>query len=247
MYLTVAELTLTALRECNTEPLPGYAQSLRSACETAPPPFGAKWYGDSYRALALNPHWLIQSLVSNAAKEGEGARQLWQLAGQIGEHDLAEAVRQHAVDESRHARYYISMLQLAFPEAADEELLLVLHELSPGYTSTQRPPSDPPRDHHDVMDELIQTNIGEIRTRIHQLLMRPVIYAYCPPRNKGQLQRLLDAILADETKHIQYTARIINRAFADDEGFVEQTMRRRLEQFNEITLVEVGKQVFNGT
>lgn len=248
MSLNVAELTYAALRECGTEPLLAYERSLRSACQASPPPFGFKWYGDSYRDLAMNPYWLIQSLVSNAAKEGDGARELWRISGQISERDVADAVRRHAVDESRHSRYYITLLALAFPDAAEQGLLTELNKLSPGYTLADQPTRELPRSNRDVIDLLIQTNLGEIRTRIHQLLMRPVLRAYCPPQRSSRLQQVLDSLLTDETRHIQYTARIIERACVKgDEDFVDFTIRHRLAQFNRLTLVEVGNQVFHGT
>jgi hypothetical protein len=48
--------------------------------------------------------------------------------------------------------------------------------------------------------------------------------------------------LRDETRHVRYTARLIERAVADGErAFVAVTMRRRLALLNRITLSEVGR------
>lgn len=246
--VNVAELTSVALRECGTERLPAYERSLHSACEAMPPPFGSGWYGDSYRELAMNPYWLIQSLVSNSAKEGDGARELWKISSQIGDPGVSEEVRLHAIDESRHARYYISLLCLAFPESVSQEVLREMKKLSPGYRLRDQPPRMSPLGNWEIIDLLIQTNLGEIRTRIHQLLMRPVIQAYCPPDRRRRMQLILDTLLADETRHIQYTARLIEQACVDgDEEFVHWSIKRRLDQFNQVTLMEAGSQVFHVT
>jgi hypothetical protein len=93
---------------------------------------------------------------------------------------------------------------------------------------------------------LIQMNIGEIRTRIHQLLLRPVITTHCPPEGRAKLQRVLDSLLGDETRHIEYTARLIEKAMKESAGFVRRTMRQRLDEFNQITLEEVGELSFEG-
>ena len=72
----VAELTASALAESGDSPRQ-YIVGLRAACEESPPPFGKRWYGDLYREASSSPEWLAQSLVGNAAKEGEGAQKLW--------------------------------------------------------------------------------------------------------------------------------------------------------------------------
>jgi hypothetical protein len=92
-----------------------------------------------------------------------------------------------------------------------------------------------------------QMNIGEIRTRIHQLLLRPMILAHCPKENRDRLTRILDSLLADETKHIEYTASLIEEFIEEGHSsFVYQTMQKRLAEFNQITLTEVGELTFDG-
>jgi len=204
------------------------------------------WYGEKYRNVAADPNWLALSLIANAAKEGEGAQKLWRLVARTEDQEVAEQIRMHAVDEARHARLYIVLLETAFPEAVSEELRPSLLALSPGYSPKDRPTTSQPVAENYVLDELIQMNIGEIRTRIHQLLLRPVLTVYCPSDRRGKLQKILDSLLDDETRHIEYTARLIergcNRGFGD---FVYHTMAKRLDEFNHITLREVGELTFD--
>ena len=243
----VPELTVRALQDTGAAPLPHYEASLKAACEIYPPPYGMAWYGDKYRDVSVDPRWLAQSLVANAIKEGEGSQKLWQLAGRTPAPEVAEQIRQHAIDESRHARMYIGLLEIAFPEATDELLRPTLFALSPGYTQKDRPPESPPANEATVLDEIIQMNIGEIRTRIHQLLLRPVIIAHCAQERHRKLSGILDSLLADETRHIEYTARLIDQACErGHEAFVRTTTADRVAEFNHITLDEVGEQKFEG-
>jgi len=237
----VADLTLRALRRGRNEPFPVYARSLRAACRDAPPVFGSAWYGDRYRELATDPRWLAESLLVNAAKEGRGSRELWALAGRAPDPVIAEAVRGHALDESRHALMYLAILDLVFPGALGGRRP-AFRTLSPRFSAREHPPVGRRARSRQMLDALIQMNLGEIKTRINQLLMMPVVTAYCPTASRGRLARILRVLLGDETRHVRYTARLIERAGAAGErAFVAATMRRRLALLNRITLSEVGR------
>jgi hypothetical protein len=237
----VVPLTLRALARGGAGGLRGYARALRAACAGSPPPFGRFWYGERFRRLARDPDWLARALVDNAAKEGEGARKLWRLAGRTADPLIADQVRQHAVDESRHALIYVAMLETVFPGVVSSRLRATLVRTSPRYRLRDRPPGHAPLPGRRVLDELIQMNLGEIRTRINQALMGPVVRAYCPPAGRRRLARMLRSLMDDETRHVAYTARILEHAIAEGRGdFVRRTMAHRLSQFNRLTEREVG-------
>jgi len=244
----IADLTLEALGSNGTEPLPEYAASLRASCAAHAPPFGMAWYGEKYRAVATDPAWLASSLIANAQKEGEGSTKLWALAGRAGDAETADQIRLHAVDESRHALLYLAMLDLVFPDAVEPEFRPALDRISPRYGKKDHPPAHSiAAPEEEVLDELIQMNIGEIRTRIHQLLLRPMINAHCAQAQREKLNAILDSLILDETRHIEYTARLINRASQSGRSsFVQRTMAARFEEFNAITLAEVGEAKFVG-
>jgi len=242
----VAHLTLEALRGYR-HALERYGRMLKKACRAHPPPYGQAWYGEIYRKLAVDPRWLANSLVANASKEGEGSRKLWNLVARVEDGSIAEKVRLHAIDESRHALIYIALLNLAFPKAVSAAQLRALRRLSPGYASFDRPAPLAPSTTAIVMDELVQMNIGEIRTRIHQLMLRPVITLHCPRGNRAKLGAMMDALLDDETRHIAYTAQIIDDFAAKGSATaVTNLFSRRLADFNDITLEEVGQRSFDG-
>ena len=242
----VDEDTVRLLREIGTEPLPIYERALTTACTAGSPPFGEAWYGERYRHYASDPTWLAMSLLANAEKEAEGSRKLWDLVARTPSVAVAEAIRLHAIDESRHALLYIAMCDLVFPGALEGEIRTYADSLSPRYSSRDRPQSAAELSSDTaVVDELIQMNIGEIRTRIHQLLMRPIITAHCPSEHHERLFRTLDSLITDESKHVQYTARLIDAADVEP-NFVVETMSARVAEFNVITLAEVGEARFVG-
>lgn len=240
MSEVVADTALDALRSFGIDGLDEYGRSLRAACAAAPPPFGRSWYGERYRSFASDPSWFANSLVANAAKEGEGAMTLWSLSSRIQNRDTADLVRRHAIDESRHARFYISLLQLSFPEIVDDIEDQKLWALSPGYGVHDRPPIAHASPGEQVLDEIIQMNLGEVRTLIHQLLMTPVIVLHCPDDRRARIENLMRGLGRDERLHIGYTARLINSAALENPRLVRSLMERRLRDFNELTLTEVG-------
>ena len=241
----VAAMTIEALREHGVPELPTYDKALATACAAFPPPFGRKSYGDLYRSSSSDPDWVALSLLTAAQSEGEGARHLWDMAACTPNSEVARQIQRHAIDESRHSRGYVTLFGLIFPEAADDELRSRLINLSPGYTwkSALTPTVGSPYAYPATVDELIQMNIAEIRTRIYHQLQRPVLLDhYCNAVQRSRVGQILDWLLLDETRHIAYTARLIERAAqaSGDERIVD-LMLERVTDFNEITEEELAR------
>ena len=183
------------------------------------------------------------SLVSNAHGEGDGAQRLWDMAACTPDADLAGQIRQHAIDEARHSRAYVTLLGLIFPRQADAELLERLKALSPGLTkkSRVRARKRSPYARPATTDELVQMNLAEMRTRLQHLFQRPVLMKYCPRDRRPRVGRILDSLLLDETRHIAYTARLIERAAPGiGEPALRRLMHRRLRDFNDLTAAEIA-------
>jgi hypothetical protein len=244
---SIAGLTVKALRAHGGEAWPHYRDALITACRKAPPPFGTRSYGRIYRDAASDPCWMAFSLITNAEGEGEGARHLWDLAACTPDARVAAQVKAHAIDESRHSRAYVAMLELAFPGVVDDDRRAELTALSPGFT---RRSALEPRDGSAyaspiTVDDLIQMNIAEIRTLVHHLLQRPVLLGYCAPERRRRLAHLLDALRLDEIRHIAYTASLIEEfARSGEAGAVKQLMQQRVSDFNAITNQDLGRAVF---
>jgi hypothetical protein len=246
----VAGLTLQALRRLDGEARPYYREALITACRKSAPVFGTRRYRDIYRAIAVNPYWMATSLMMNAQREGEGAGQLWDLGVSTPDEGIAAQIRQHAIDESGHSRAYITLLDLAFPGAVDEKFHAQLIKLSPGYNRQSPRDSHPnsPFAHPITVDDLIQMNIAEIRTLMNQQLQRPVLLAHCAPERRNRLTCILDVLLTDETRHIAYTANLIEDfARSGEARTMTRLMQERLSDFNAITLEDLGRNVFEST
>jgi hypothetical protein len=242
-----AGLTLEALRAHGVAGWPHYREALVTACRKAPPPFGTKDYGKIYRDVARDPGWMVISLIQNAQGEAEGSGHLWDLAASTPEIRVAAQVKAHAIDESRHAKAYVAMLDLTFPGVVDNELHAQLASLSPGYT--QRSPLEPheasPYASAITLDDLIQMNIAEIRTLVHHVLQRPILLRYCAPERRHRLALLHDRLRLDEARHIGYTAALIEEfAHRGKADAVKRLMQERMSDFNAITNEDLGRGAF---
>ena len=242
-----AELTLESLRAHYGAAGPYYREALIAACRKAPPPFGTKKYEKIYRDVAKDPNWMAMSLIQNAQGEGEGSGHLWDLAACTPDVRVAAHIKAHAIDESRHAKAYLAMLDLTFPDVVDNELRAQLDTLSPGYN--QRSPLEP----HEgsayasaaTLDDLIQMNIAEIRTLVHHLIQRPMLLAYCAPERRHRLALLHDRLRLDEARHIGYTATLIEEfARRGEADAVKRLMQERMSDFNAITNEDLGRGAF---
>lgn len=236
---------MNAILDIVTERLPGVPTShplfwsaLTAAYEAEPPPYGEGWYGELFRDHARQPQWLADILMLNARKEADGARQLWSFAGRIRDRSIQNRVKQHAVDEARHARFYISMLGLMFPESASSEILDELRTIAPAFTMRDEPPVGETADGEAILDEIIQMNIGEIRTLINQMLMLPVVAIVTGADDRERAVRLLESLGDDEARHIAYTADIIEEI--GDDAMTSHYMTLRQREFNDLTKSELG-------
>jgi hypothetical protein len=242
-----ADLTLQALRVHGVGGWPHYRDALASACRKAPPPFGTKAYEQIYRDVAKDPSWMAISLIQNAQGEGEGSRHLWDLAACTPDVHVANQVKAHAIDESRHAKAYVAMLDLTFPDVVDDELHAQLGSMSPGYTqrSALEPHEGSPYASAATLDDLIQMNIAEIRTLVHHIIQRPMLLEYCAPERRHRLARLHDRLRLDEGRHIGYTAALIEEfANRGKAAAVKRLMQERMSDFNAITNEDLGKGAF---
>jgi hypothetical protein len=243
----VAKLTLDALSAHGGAAWHHYRDALITACRKAPPPFGTKEYREVYRDVAKDPGWMAISLIQNAQGEGEGSGQLWDLAACTPDARVAAQVKAHAIDESRHAKAYVAMLDLTFPDIVDDEFHAQLTSLSPGYTERS------PLEAHEgsryasaiTLDDLIQMNIAEIRTLVHHILQRPILLGYCTPDRRHRLSRLHDRLRQDELLHISYTAALIDEfARCGQAAVVNRLMQERMSDFNAITNEDLGRGAF---
>jgi hypothetical protein len=207
------------------------------------PPYFRAYYGISFRHHIDNPYWVIQSLISNAVKEGEGSRDLAAVADACESEELTSDLSVHIADEARHCRMYVQLIDTAFPNAMPSNVReAVIQKMPPvGYEKTFK--GGTLHNSWKMLDYLIQINLGEVRTRLHQKLLEPVLHAYCPEQNRESLCRTLCKLAGDECCHIQYTASRIgalSREFKPKA--VSELFLRRFCEFNRYTEAELGRQ-----
>src|SRR5258708_7237822 len=112
----VAIVARVALDQCHprTE-CPSYMAALDWALEEEPPPFDTAGYAEIFRSSSSEARWMAISLITNAEREGDGAKRLWSLAACSDDPEVQHLLKCHAVDESRHALFYLALLDLTFP------------------------------------------------------------------------------------------------------------------------------------
>jgi hypothetical protein len=225
-----------------------YLAGLDSALRDEPPPFGTEEYGLIYRSLAVEPRWMAVSLITNAEREGDGAKRLWSLAACSESAEHRDLLKRHACDESRHALIYLALLDLSFPGSVSREFRGELRQLSPGFAMHQQlyPVPGSPYAKAPTVDDFLQMNIAEIRTAIHHVLQRRALALHCPPASLPAITRLHDSLLGDELRHIAYTAVLIEKCVPQvGAAKVAALFGTRMSHFNAITTNELGNNVYD--
>ena len=242
----IAEIVLQAIAKQGNLESNSYAECLFDALKEYPPPFGMAWYGERYREYACDPYWLSISLVANSEVEADGAKKLWEISGQAPRH-ISGLIQRHSRDEVRHAHLYIAVLQHVFPTALEAKLRKDFLSRIPVYKTSDEPTENRELSTLQLLDKIIQINLGEIRTLIHQMLLEPMLLEYSKSASKPVVGRLLHSLRQDESRHIAYTSKII-KAYGDHgyKEFIWQTMHCRLAAFNEITLDQVSGLIIDG-
>jgi len=240
----VAAVARAALSKRSPPPeCPIYLAALSKAVCEEPPPFATEAYFETYRAAATDWRWLAISLMTNAEREGDGARRLWSLAACSNDEKEQRLLKRHAVDESRHALRYLALLDLCFPNSTPPSFRMELDQLSPGYSMEQSllAVHGSPYARAPSLDDLLQMNIAEIRTTIHHIMQRAALTAHCPVENLPRMTTILDSLFHDELHHVSYTAVLIERragSLAADQ--LSALFSRRVRDFNRITNEELN-------
>jgi len=237
-----SELT-HALDAFGSASCPNYRDAARRAATLSAPPYVGDDYIFEYQRRASEPRWLCACLLANAVKEADGARDLCRFAGRIPAElaELMASVVRHANDEAKHARVFLRLLDLTFPEAELSETLrkqvdehIPLTPMEPLVTSQS------PYSTSQVLDELCQINIGEIRTRVNQLIIEPALAAHASPSVRDKVVSIARKLLADEQQHIAYTAEHIELLSQEAPDTLVAVFAHRFQRFNHRTLRELS-------
>jgi hypothetical protein len=237
---------LSALREFSRDDLPNYSDCVRIAFERVDPVFTRRQYGDFFFHCASTvPGWLSRVVMANADTESQGSQKLfWLWRGAASNAEISKDVLVHAKDEARHSQLFVSLIAEAFPDFSSAAVLndkrAELFRITPQCLTEQR--FSMPEEH--LMDHLVQMNMGEIRTRIHMLMLAPVIYAFTPVEAKKRVAQVLRGLVTDEIRHINYTARFIESWCTNgDRNRITYLFSERLNDFHRFTIEQTESSV----
>ena len=214
-------------------PLPGYARMLDRAFSVSPPACGEGWFERSLEDSAQEPRWLMAQLFNRARDAAERAERLWDVAARALDPMVAENFRQHAIDESRHAKMFAWVLAQVFPDRVSERAMAKVNALAPGYAPDDHPTPLAPLSDGRVLDAVIRANLEAVRACRETVLIWPhVVRAAGSGAPASRVAWMGNRLAYDDMKHVLYTASILDaeciqeRAAFVEHLFTEQTTER---------------------
>lgn len=236
----ISEFVIENLQVGKSRSLQQYCTFLRNSCETNPPPYGEHWFGKEYRRMARNPSWFANLLISDADLEGYSSKQLWIYANSVNDSKMSKDLKRHAIDEARHSKIFGKILFLIFPEIATDELREKLNEMSPSLSLNGIETSELNTvsvSYKETLNSLILINLFEIKALLLQRLLQPTLFAYGNSELNPKIQRSTNSLIADEIRHISYTAEYLEAAASIGySDYIYSAMSDFQKYLNQITL-----------
>ncbi|TAZ73925.1 hypothetical protein ELH70_15335 [Rhizobium ruizarguesonis] len=233
------EDVLVHVRARYNSDLPHFTDCIRSAFSEVDAVFWRDQYLGFYWKCVTNvPGYIQDVVIANADAEShgsEGLHDLWQKVHGISE--VEDGIRNHYLDESRHARLFLHLTDLSFPEYLREADETRLRNGLFDAPNASREKDDLEASIEYIIDNMIQMNIGEIRTRSHMFMIGPVLTAYAPREYKERVDGILGGLVYDEVTHIGYTANIMEEWCRNGhKKLIKDLYKRRLRDFNKFTI-----------
>jgi hypothetical protein len=222
-------------------PLESYGDCLRAAFTEFDPIFTKEHYADFYLKCSSEvPAWIPSNILANAKKESDGAKLLYEFWRRVrGDALLENDVMFHIKDEIRHSKLFIALTELAFPQVADQPFIQTMRNELFSLNESEATKHAETLSQSEITDHLVQMNLGEIRTRVHISMIAPLISAFSPLENRSKVEKILAALVDDETAHIAYTAKHLEK-LSQSVGAEElkKLFLRRLRDLHEYTVYE---------
>lgn len=222
-------------------PVDSYAECLTLAFDGFSPVFTQPPYADFYlQCTASVPAWIPSNILANAKKESDGSRLLFELWRRVhNDAALEDDVLYHVRDEVRHSKLFVTLAELSYPSLSGSAVISDVRSTLFSLDSEPLVKASERLSDQDILDHLVQMNLGEIRTRVHISMIAPLVSAVTPPVNRAKVEKLLASLVSDETAHVAYTARHIERFCAKrgtDE--VASLFKKRLRDLHDYTIDE---------
>ncbi|HEX3683197.1 MAG TPA: hypothetical protein VHU83_11735 [Bryobacteraceae bacterium] len=237
---------LDVLREAVGSDLPHYSESLRKAFARIDPVFVRPRYAEFFWHCASRvPGYLPRVVLTNGKAESEGSVKLFELWQRVKDTpEVEKQVMTHAADESRHARIFVRLTELAFPGHFSDFAIARFEESLPDVRKVRPEKSAEMIPENHVIDHLVQMNIGEIRTRLHMHLFAPVVCGMSAESGRVAVRALFKGLVRDEVRHISYTAQLMEQWAQDGAGkLISDLYAGRLHAFNHITYQQTSAAV----
>ena len=200
------------MREHLNEDCSAYSDLLGKAVLSIDPVFFRPEYSQFFWHCASTiPGWVQRVLVACTKSESRGSLgllDLWKATTICEEAEVG--LLRHAKDEARHSRMFLRMLRLTYPgflasstmEETQRALAVIRRddEVKSGANVSEE----------DLIDQFVQLNITEIRTRIHLGFLAPIYFESTTDDKKSEVGELLQRLGRDEIVHIAYTAKLLN-------------------------------------
>lgn len=176
--------------------------------------------------------WLPEVILANAYSESEGSEKLLEIWQRTNfDAGIENEILYHTKDEARHSRLFIKLL-LDFN--IDEISRKKINNISKNLTKIDRSKLikvDIKTHEAHFIDEIIQINLGEIRTLVHMHFLGPVIFSLTKPERKDKTSEIIQGLANDEIIHISYAARIINNWCKDGNYIIANNIFKNRNYF----------------
>ena len=179
--------------------------------------------------------------------EGYSAGRLWGYGATIEDRETSLSMQRHAKDEAKHSRMFAKLLFDVFPDLESKKLKVQLAQYAPNLrsrtTQTETNEKSPPFD--EVLNSMLLINLFEIKALFLGHLLKPVMIAHAPPKNRERINNFMDTIIGDEARHIQYSADFIENACKKGyRDFVSKALPEFQDTLNLVTTSELaGEQI----
>lgn len=144
-------------------------------------------------AATCHPPTLALEFRITSREELCGARIIAHAADAVEDRELRDSMRRHSDDEARHSRMFHALVEQALPGTSALPIEDTNAEEELGTTFS------------DVQGFLISIHLAEIRSQLIASEFKEQIDRH-KPQGFPKMSRVLDAVLADEARHIHYTS-----------------------------------------
>jgi len=237
---------LLQLKEFSDDDLSMFSVILKDSFKQVSPVFTKPKYVEFFWHCASTvPGWIGEVVLANAEAESQGSKKLLDLwKSTIVNKEIEDSILYHAKDESRHSHLFIKLFLIAFPETNSSRGVSKIRDELTKIDNRDLIKDSMTVSDDELLDHLIQMNMGEIRTLVHMHFLGPIIYAMTPKEDKGKVNKILQGLAQDEVIHIGYTSKLIEDWCRDNNyERANHLYKYRLMDFHKLTISQTESTV----